>query len=286
VNGIAHTLDPAEEPIAGYTRKDKYIIADTSAIGEAGSEGLRRSFDVLSSIETPRYQQPYGSNSDGDDEVSTYSSMLEGRVVVFSGPALEKARLLDQKEGEERLVSGLIPDLDFRALKPSSDVGVGQEWEVKNSMYFLLPAGNLWFEDQEDPGLGGEDTELDRQFQEHIKSETFATLREVRVKEGTRILIVAVRSKFTTYADWKPEQNNEEHGIRIEQSCRIEQEVEVNGLLQWNEDQGHMKDIEMDGRILERKLTTTVINTADSRIDSQEERVYKGTVDLKCISEF
>lgn len=277
--------DDPQVPEADFTVawEREVVLRDRyAAVAEGRPTRLDRTFENLAH----QVDVDLEIEVDGNPEVEARgdadsASELEGRAVVFSWDAESGAYRAAYDEASEpgppELLSGLVEDVDLRALLPGKDVQEGQGWEVAGSSLrsLLVPGGDLGFDVASpvrdwQPIAAGVDPAFYSDLGSLLPNEgewkaacTLASLREV---EGERFAVIDVELQVDGRQDLREAMQeciariagSLPEGMELEVTrADLDVELEGTGQLVWDLAAGRVStfDLQWDVELeLERSL--------------------------------
>lgn len=203
-------------------------ISDEVAKVEDGraTRVVRRFEEVAGSI----VQRSKGRDGD-QEETRPQTSDLEGKTVVFTWDAeQEEYARAYEGGGDEDLLEGLEPAVDFAAWLPAEAVEEGDTWTISTDAFkraILRPAGDMEFHGEEArPPI---QDRLDDGLWEALEGEITATWEGVREEGDRRLGVIAFEGELSARAESSRE--GEERGP---DSVSVENEDRYEGELLWD----------------------------------------------------
>lgn len=238
------------------------------SMGDGQPKKLKRHFDALSSDSAMSMKMEMMGQSNNQDQNSEMESELDGKTVVFTwdAEAKEFKKALDPAEDKADLLNGLEEDMDLRALLPTGEVKVGEEWsvDVKSLVSVLAPGGDLSFKPKDkdkegmgmgmsmNPGMGS----MHDYLSEMLEGEAKAKLSDLREEDGVKFAVIKFTVKIASQKDMtelvKDAMKDQEMpgGMEIEfDHMDIDFKMEGEGELVWNMKTNHMSSFELSGPV-------------------------------------
>lgn len=269
-------------------------IGDEFAKVEGGkATQLVRSFAKISSSGEFTMNNPMM----GGEQNNTVSakSELEGKTVVFDwDEAASDFKKTFRPEGpEEKLLEGLVEDIDFKAFLPSkAEVAVDDSWsvEVEAMKTVLLPGGNLALKPEKADETGGEmnmfgDNPADA-FGD-LEGEVKATYKGSRDVDGTSCGVIALEFKVKSAQDMSDKvaeamEKQNQQGVEISvDHMDVVLSLEGEGELLWDLQAGHVHSFSMSAKVKNQIDMGMQIGMGEKNMEMERKMDMSGNYELK-----
>jgi len=223
---------------------------------------LKRSFDEISSNTHVSGSNPMAGSEEKDIPLK---SELEGTTVVFSWDANDSTyhTAFDGQEGDSDLLEELEENLDLRGFLPTSEVAVGDSWEIPAEAVkaALAPGGDIKLRPEgggADP-MGGMNQLSQNDMIGELDGEFTAVYGGTREEDdGTRVAAITLKIEaksardMTKHLDEIKEEmkGNLPEGLEMDISALdSEYEFEAEGELLWDLEAGLVHALHLSGEV-------------------------------------
>jgi len=269
-------------------------IGDEFAKIEGGkSLQLVRSFTKISSEGEFTMNNPMMGGE--QNNTVTAKTELEGKTVVFDwDEAASEFKKSFKPEGpDEKLLEGLVEDIDFKAFLPEkAEVAEEDSWSVDVAAMktVLLPGGNLSLKPEKDGEPGGEmnmfgDNPADA-FGD-LEGEVKATYKGARDVEGTSCGVIALEFKVKSAQDMSDKvaeamekQNTQGVEIRVDH-MDVVLSLEGEGELLWDLKAGHVHSFSMSAKVKNQIDMAMQIGMGEKNMEMERKMDMSGSYELK-----
>ncbi len=261
MNGSPNPIDMGME-MSGVNNTVIAVTDEYVSVSGARPAKLQRTFETI----TVEGEGSTANNMTGEVEMSMEGeSELTGANVVFTWDADSEeyeVAFAEDEEGDEELLAELDEDMDLRALLPSGEISVDDEWEIDPDALkaLLLPGGNLHLDiemDGDDAGMGGPGGGMDGNYGEMMGDAdgTFTgKLTGTKEVDGRKVAVITLTVEVDSSNDMtemmreqmaEMELPPEAASMEIE-SVDVELSLEGEGQLLWDIEGGHFHSLELN----------------------------------------
>jgi len=267
--------------------RQKLVVEDTYvAVGEGRPQRLERSFEEISSNTVSS-----GSTMVGDQESDmSFESELEGSKVVFTWEDGEYTVVFAEGEkGDEKLLEGLVEDIDLRRFLAPGEVEEGESWKIEGGAVkeLLLPGGDLKLRPTEGsaamPGMETMNFSPSDMLSE-LEGTFEATFAGTRSENGAKVAVIRLALDGSSANDLteRMQSMTEEVAKQTGASMEItsfdgEWEYEAEGELLWNLGSGLLHGLTLSGELrMIMDISMSMSMEGNSR-DMEMSQTYAGT---------
>lgn len=237
----------------------KLVVADTYVeVADGQPQRLERSFEVISSKTASS-----GSTPAGDQESNIeLESELEGSKVVFNFEDGEyKAAFAEGTKGDEKLLDGLVEDIDLRGFLAAGEMDEGETWKIAGEAVkaLLLPGGDLKLRPAEgsESMAGMESMNFSPSDMLSELEGTFsATFTGTRKENGVQVAVIRLALDGSSANDLTARMQEMMESAEDERARAVkttafdgEWEYEAEGELLWNLEAGHVHGLTLSGEL-------------------------------------
>ncbi len=271
------------------------IVDEFTAVEGSQPKSLKRSFQKIASSGEQSTKNPMDAGEQEDTQKAR--SELEGKTVVFEWDAAksEFKKSFAPEGPEEKLLSGLVEDVDFRGFLPASGQASAEDsWQVDVAAMssLFLPGGNLSLKPVEGPD-GVKDGGNMNMFESNpadafsgLEGEVKATYKGSRDVDGVPCGVIALDFKVHSTKDLtdklpKPGGNSGPMGDVHVDHVKAFLALEGEGELIWDLGLGCARSLSMSAKIKNQMEVAMKIAQGDKSMDILRKMQMSGSYDLK-----
>lgn len=276
----------AEMPEYSTSFQEHIAVTDTLvALADGRPTELLRTFDELSQENLDKTEE--------EESEAELGSPLQGLSVRFRWDEDDESYVAepadDEQEIDSELLAVLAEDMDLRLVLPSSEVEIGDEWELDPRLYlaFMWPSGLLDFH-AEGEETGADERAISLQTIERLEGTGTARLEDVREVDGVSLAVIHVEMEITTGSERvvppsEGDGTEEEEGFeRPEITVVVEIERSLEGIILWDLEHGHAHSAELEcsaSRLHTESWTITgQQNGEEISAEVEQARLFEGTI--------
>lgn len=247
---------------------------------------VRRTFQKVESTGEQSTENPTDVGRQEDRRHG--KSELEGKTVVFTWDAEQEAfaKHFDPEGPEEKLLEGLVEDLDLRELLPSeASVDEGDTWKLEAATLgrILVPGGDLAIVPVDGPpegeGGGPEDFTPSDAFGE-LEGSLVATYKGTREVDGARLGVIGLEFSVRSDRDLSERFERFNHGELEIDRVRAHLELEGEAELLWDLAGGHARSFTLSGKLKNQMDIAMTVHQADRDLALSRKMLMSGTCEL------
>ncbi len=269
-------------------------VSDEFVSVEAGApRKLRRTFTKIESSGEQTTEHPMGSGAQNDTRRA--KSELEGKTIVFDWDAAKDQfkKSFDPEGPEEKMLDGLVEDLDFRELLPAKgQASTDDTWSIGIAVIktLFVPGGDLALKPVEAPE-GEDDTTAGKSMLSESSTKAFsgltgdvkATYKGSREVDGVSCGVIAVEFKVSATRDlmeMQPDTSGPGSELRVEHVNAF-LSLEGEGELVWDLSAGHARSFNMSAKIKNQLEIPMKVANGDKFMDITRKLQMSGSYNLK-----
>lgn len=208
MNGQAPPMMP-EMDMTMTTEAEIVVTDEIEKVADGRATRFLRTFDTLTQETSMEMEVDMMGQTQSNEMSVPASSELEGKTVLFEWDGGDyKAKWPEDAEEDEKLLEGLVADMDLTAFLPEGPVEEGDEWQIdpKKLIPVMAPGGNLKLmpEDVETPGMMGVESNFGSfsdWFQENLDGDVSVTFQGTRENEGANVAVLEVHFELENAVD-------------------------------------------------------------------------------------
>lgn len=266
-----HVLINGEEPEGipdaefSYESTDEFVFEDEYVkVADGRPTDLKRTFKSLSTKST---------QSGGEEATEREkTSELTSKTVRFLWDA-EKEEYQPkfvEDEGDDSLLAGLDPDLDFLEFLPKKSAKEGDEWDVEgaDARILMFPAGDLQLKADDDE----DDDDMDTHLRENVGGKLTVTHKGTKEEGGDTLVLLEFRGELTTNG----ESENEKRG-----TTTLQIHLDVTGEILWDAKNHHVHSAKMQAKDRTLYSTKLELHQGDESATLEQNLTFEGTATLE-----
>lgn len=271
------------------------LLDEFTTVEGSQPKTLKRSFQKIASSGEQSTKNPMDAGAQEDTQKA--GSELEGKTVVFEwdGAKSQFKKSFAPQGPEEKLLSGLVEDVDFRGFLPATGKASPEDsWQVDVAAMssLFLPGGNLSLRPVESPE-GARDGGDMNMFEGNpaeafsgLEGEVKATYKGSRNVEGISCGVVALDFKVHSTKDLtdklpKPGDGSGPMGEVHVDHVKAFLALEGEGELIWDLGLGCARTFSMSAKIKNQMEVAMKIAQGDKSMDILRKMQMSGSYDLK-----
>ena len=252
---------------------------------------LKRSFDEISSNTHVSGSNPMAGSEEKDIPLK---SELEGTTVIFSWDEDDSSfhAAFDGEDGDSDLLEGLEENMDLRGFLPTSEVAVGDSWEIPPEVVkaALAPGGDIKLrpEGGADP-MSGMNQLSQNDLIGELDGEFTATYAGTREADGKQVAAITLKidaksaRDMTEHLDDIKEQmkGNLPEGLEMDISALdSEYEFDAEGELLWDLEAGLVHQLNLSGEVRMIVDVSMSMKMGDNEQSMEISQTYAGSQTL------
>lgn len=268
--------------------RQKLAVTDTYIqVGDGRPLRLERGYETISSNTVSSGSTPVGDQESNLD----FESELEGSKVVFTYEDGEyKAAFAEGTKGDEKLLDGLVEDLDLRGFLADGEMDEGETWKITGETVkaLLVPGGDLKLRPAEGnktmPGMESMNFSPSDMLSE-LEGTFTATFGGTRSENGVKVAVIRLALDGSSANDLTERMQTMMESIEDERARAMkvssfdgEWEYEAEGELLWNLEAGHVQGLTLSGEL--RMIMDVTMGFGDKEMEFSQTYAGSQTITL------